>query len=421
MLGVLLFLSTAYAHDVCIIGAGIGGAATAYQLSLVLPDASIVVYERSNYIGGRLKSILFHGAQVNLGGDAWTSANENMMALQEKLQIPLDTENYGGNGKTSVWNGRTLLRTDTFDPITDGEVYVALELLKTNLRKNYRDLPIPFSSIREYVSVGLEDYMTTSAESFADKWKWSSYFKRVLWEPLTRTIYDQELNMTLFGALVSLLSEERSFAAKGGNNKFVEALFNASSAVIKLKTQVGRISGTNLYDTNGNLLANCNVTVLAAPMEMAMIQGLPEIPLRTYHHWWVTMVASSGFNASYFGLPATSTIADSLLTTQNSSSSWTTCAVLAKGNNATKIFKCFSNRDISPELDQLFMGPGVDHVSQYWGHTFPNMVPGVESFQPIELAPRIYYLNTMESVAVAMEGSVIAGRNVANLIKRDLK
>ena len=47
-----------------IVGAGIGGGAVSFYIQDLLrnnskPDANIVVYETRDYIGGRLKNILF--------------------------------------------------------------------------------------------------------------------------------------------------------------------------------------------------------------------------------------------------------------------------------------------------------------------------------------------------------------------------
>lgn len=413
---------------VCIIGAGIGGAATAFFLAKQPSAVEVVVVERSARVGGRLKSISFQGSRINLGGDAWAAVNENMMELQRVLQIPLDTSDYAGNGQSAVWNGSAFFPTSKFEPITDLEMAAEIELLRLRLEENYRHLS-SFSSIEEYVAAGLKSYVMESASRFAQRLRINPYFQQILWEPLTRTIYDQSLNMTLFSAMVALISTERAYSAAGGNDRFVEALLNASGATVLLNRQVSSISQAgDLVDANGNfILGACNFVVLAAPLEMAGLanvanETLP--PHRFYHHWWVTLVAADGLNPAYFGLSNSSQVPDSILTTQSASltTPWTMCSVMAKGLGAAKIYKCFSNEDVSSEIPQLFLGVSETFV-QYWPQTFPQLVPGVDSFQPIQLTSAasgsipVLYLNTMESVAVAMEGSVIAGKNAAKLIK----
>ena len=95
-----------------------------------------------------------------------------------------------------------------------------------------------------------------------------------------------------------------------------------------------------------------------------------------------------------------------------------------------KIYKLFSKQSVEGDVDQLFVGVTdvqvkvrpplpclvcVLMLAQEWEYTFPVLTPDVK-FQPIILGENIFYLNTMESVASAIEGSVIAGRNIAQLI-----
>jgi hypothetical protein len=68
-----------------------------------------------------------------------------------------------------------------------------------------------------------------------------------------------------------------------------------------------------------------------------------------------------------------------------------------------------------------------------WPYTFPELIPvssspssstptsSPSSFQPIHLSPGLLYMNTMESVASAMEESTLSGANAARIIEDLLK
>jgi hypothetical protein len=92
-------------------------------------------------------------------------------------------------------------------------------------------------------------------------------------------------------------------------------------------------------------------------------------------------------------------------------------------DDGTRVFKIVSNQNVTDILDDLFLEVDKSSVLiQYWPYTFPVLHPTTTGqFQPIQLAPNVWYLNTIESVASAMEGSIIAGRNVAMLIERELQ
>jgi protoporphyrinogen oxidase len=73
--------------EIAVIGAGIGAGAFSYYHSELSPGSQIHAFERRDYIGGRLKHTEIAGHTVELGGDAWSSANEYVVALVKKLGI----------------------------------------------------------------------------------------------------------------------------------------------------------------------------------------------------------------------------------------------------------------------------------------------------------------------------------------------
>ncbi len=399
---------------VCVVGGGIAGASCAFFLSQQENPLPVVIVERNNRLGGRLFSTNLDGVRVDVGGDAWMSANENMMHLMESLPIEVWNDSYGGNGKTAVFDGEKLFSASKFEPILELEVAAMLEDLKLHLKSNYKHTG-PFRSIAEYVGWGgLSGFMSESSRAASNRFLFpSAFFRDFQWEPLARTIYDQNLdNLTLFAGAVSLLSAERSFTCKQGNDWIVKELAKQSNATVLLNTNVGSIVNSSLFDVHGNLIEKCSAIVIAAPIEMTGL-SFPTVAPRLYRHWWVTLVAAESFSRSYFGV--TSEVPDSLLTLANSSADFVTCAVIAKGTTR-KVYKCFSNLDISSHVEDLF-----SNVSESFVHlfdlTFPLMTPNPH-YQPVLLANNLIYVSGMESVAVAMEGSVISGKNAAKVIEQ---
>src|SRR5262249_40531203 len=56
---------------VAVIGGGIAGLASAYELRRRLPDASVVVHEASDRFGGKVHTSTFAGRSVDEGADAF--------------------------------------------------------------------------------------------------------------------------------------------------------------------------------------------------------------------------------------------------------------------------------------------------------------------------------------------------------------
>lgn len=431
MRALLLVLLMAMAHaaankKVCIVGAGIAGSSLAYFLRNA-PNVDVEVFEARDRVGGRLYAVDFHNVTVNVGGDAYATSNELMMQLQKELQFPLDNNNYNGNNEVWIYDGSKFYAKKKHF-ISDLEMLAKIEEFRIALKLNYK-ANVTFTSIDEYVASHLTNYARVASSSFARRL--NPDFVSTEWIPITRTIYDQPLSLNLFAGLAAVLPNlETSYSAAGGNDRIVKSLLqHAHISRLHLQCRVHNIilqnnNNSNTYvllnDVGDVLASQCSHVVIAAPLEMAQLGkntsfSLP--PSRSYHHWWVTLVAASALEPTYFGLPKKNVVADTILTTQNATVNWTMCSVLDKAPDGAKVYKCFSNADISLELPRLFHGL-LEWRTHYWDQTFPDLAPpsSSSSYQPVLLGPNVYYLNAIESVGVAMEAGVVAGKNVANLI-----
>ena len=102
-------------------------------------------------------------------------------------------------------------------------------------------------------------------------------------------------------------------------------------------------------------------------------------------------------------------------------------ALQVVANTRTRNRTVFKLTTLLPPNNATLQGFFIDHsrvVQHSWQYTFPRLRPfstrdtvnAVPLDQPIEVAGNVFHLNAMESVASAMEGSVIAGRNIAQLL-----
>jgi len=215
-----------------------------------------------------------------------------------------------------------------------------------------------------------------------------------------------------------------SYTVLGGNSVLVEKLLRYANAQVYLNSTVTTITKTadrkyqittEQYKSQQSIL-EFDTIIIAAPIEFINITfvniQLPVFTKRNYQHWYVTLVAAAGLNPLYFG---TYPVPDNILTTSNSTAPFHVLQILKKLPSNILVYKTFSNEPLSDELlDQLYLARKFTLV-QHWLYTFPALIPNTE-FQAILLDDHIYNLNAIESVATAMEGSTIAGRNAAQLI-----
>lgn len=88
-------LSPLIIYDYIIIGAGISGLYSAYLLN----KKKILVLEKNDYIGGRIKDTLFHGTTIKLGAGIAQEKSTVIINLLDKLKIPYTI---GSGNKTIV-------------------------------------------------------------------------------------------------------------------------------------------------------------------------------------------------------------------------------------------------------------------------------------------------------------------------------
>ncbi|XP_072030148.1 prenylcysteine oxidase 1-like [Amphiura filiformis] len=232
-------------------------------------------------------------------------------------------------------------------------------------------------------------------------------------------------------ANITILEADDRIASSvdGGNSLLPKALINASKADVMLNslvTSVTKDPGGYVVTYNKpspqQLLAD--VVILAAPLEWTDIafRNFPEDPAskqprRTWTYWYVHYVSAKSLNNAYFNQPQNWNQPQDILTTSNASTTWATIQFITN-NNGLNIYKLFCFQNITSTINKYFLGVKTVHV-KYWKYTFPELMPIQKDsqFQDIELDDNLFNINTMESVASAMEGSVISGRNVAMIVK----
>ena len=94
--------------DVAIVGAGAGGTYLADRLAGARPNWSITVFERSNRIGGRLRSVPVEGVAqpIELGGMRYLTSHPRVHSVVSELAIPTRPFDSRGGSERSYLRGR---------------------------------------------------------------------------------------------------------------------------------------------------------------------------------------------------------------------------------------------------------------------------------------------------------------------------
>jgi cytochrome b involved in lipid metabolism/monoamine oxidase len=122
--------NTQIIYDYLIVGAGISGLYTAYNLNKKYPSAKICILEATQYIGGRLHSIKYDGLIMDGGGARFNTDQNRIISLIKEL---------------GLWDKVVPLNTDsTYKPVYSSS-------LKTKSLENYKSLEINFPTLDDFI------------------------------------------------------------------------------------------------------------------------------------------------------------------------------------------------------------------------------------------------------------------------------
>jgi hypothetical protein len=273
-----------------------------------------------------------------------------------------------------------------------------------------------FADVTPYLHVSIGEWLLRHGVD-------SQYIERNL-VPIFRVIYEQSSEINAFSGFVTLVSSVNAASAKHGNRNIVKAVFSAARVTLKAATPVSKVNFDNttktyaIYTATGEEEKGFDYVVLAAPIEFAKIrsdniESVNKIPYRQFVTKSVTYVAANGINAEFFG----GVEPRSVLSTHNSTAPFYSLSYQKTIKDGRKVYKIFSKTVIPRnDLDKFFVNVS-EVITHNWEYTFPVLSPNPK-FPELQLHDNFYYLNGLESSSSAMEISVIAGRNIAQLIAK---
>lgn len=424
---ILVHLGLLYGQNISIVGAGIGGASCAWYLNKFDNITGVNVFESRDYIGGRIKEVMFGGYIMELGAEAWSSVNFYIRNIVWELNIEI-RQSSPQNITVMIWDEDEFVNWELIALMNKDTDICFLSQINDFVDKIYlnyveRELHSPFTSINEFLSYGgFTNFTLKTFNDYLDKCNASEKYKRILISPYTRAVYDQALNLQSFaGDVVFVNMLVPTHMAKYGNSQIPKEMFKHAQSNIHLNTSVEIIEWTG---ENYIILANgqkyiSDYVIIASPIEKTNIQFInvefyTNITYREFVAFYVFYVEAENINPTYFGLTSNNTIPNTIFTTSNSTLPFTFLGYQGTSLKGHNMYSIFSNTDISDLFNDIFINL-YNYTMQDWPYTFPKLIP-TNQFQPIILAKNLYYCNTIESTASAMEMSVIAGRNIAQLL-----
>ncbi|KAL8174086.1 UNVERIFIED_CONTAM: Prenylcysteine oxidase [Gekko kuhli] len=445
---------------IAVIGAGIGGTSAAYFLRQKFgKDVFIDVFERGA-VGGRLATVNLEGEDYEAGGAVIHPLNLHMKHFVKELGLSVP-KSQGGlmgiyNGDEFVfeesswyiWNFVKLLWHYGLNPVRMS-MWVEEILDKFMRIYRYQTYDYAFSSSESLLhALGGAEFLQMLNQTIDESMQKSGFSHKFINEIVTsvmRVNYGQSTNINGFVGAVSLAGVDSGlWSVEGGNKLVCTGLLYASKAQlipgtvisIEEKTrQNGRSGGTvKLYEvtynsTSGLARDTYNIVLIATPLNrkianITFLNFKPPIPeFSSPYHQTVATFVHGHINASFFGYQDPSYFhLSGIFTIENPKLFINSMGIVGPVKDrkdvlnpllGPRVWKIFSPQPLTKEqMNLLFLSYDTTTVKTWLA--YPHYSPP-EKCPPIILHSRMYYLNSIEWAASAMEMSAISAKNAALL------
>uniref|UniRef100_A0A8C5M7G7 Prenylcysteine oxidase 1 n=1 Tax=Leptobrachium leishanense TaxID=445787 RepID=A0A8C5M7G7_9ANUR len=440
---------------IAVVGAGIGGSSAAYFLRQKYgKHIQIDVFEKGE-VGGRLATVDMEGHQYEAGGSIVHPLNLHMKTFVKELGLPVKSP---GDSRLGIYNGEELVfhESDWFlinllkmlwnYGFNFLRMYMWVEDMLDKFMRIYRyqTFDYSFSSTESLLhAMGGNDFSTklnVTIEETMHKAGFSQKFVDDIVSATMRVNYCQGVDINGFVGAVSLSCLDSGlWAVEGGNKLVCSGLIYASKAQliqgtvtsVQEKVRPMKSGGTvKLYElsyesSTGPQMEMYDIVIIATPLS----KGVSDIkfvdfnpPIQNFKNYQqvVATFVHGQINASFFGCAQPCDLSD-VLTTNNRKLFFNSIGAVspvkseAKSSKPVnhKVWKIFSVEPLAKDqLNLLFESYHAVSVKNWLA--YPQYNPP-EKMPPIILHDRIYYLNSIELAASAMEMSAISAKNIALL------
>ena len=420
---------------VAVVGAGIGGASLAWFLRDRSTAGRVDVYEATERVGGRLRSVSVGGRRFEAGGKHIHERNRCIDSFVDRFGFERQSVSRGA-GRTGVWDGnRFSLTTAGTEPVTLFRLLTRYGLSPRRARAETEAVADRFDAIydhaetafetpeRLFETVGLGEVRTRSGREYLTEHGVGSRFVDELVAGTTRTIYGQNPSINAVACLVALTGMgSGTYTLDVANAELCRRLLADADAAVHTGTPVERIA---VGDDETRLTASgtterYDAVCLAAPAEFADIElSGASTPAgygdRDFSELSVAYV-SGRLDPAHFGERAVEDLPGLVVTSADSPTEFVHLRDVGEHADGP-VYKLTTRDGATPALlESLFAS--VYELEEVSWRAFPRLEPETPT-PPFRLTDGVYYVNAMESVASTMETQAIAGRTVANLVARD--
>ncbi|XP_032869960.1 prenylcysteine oxidase-like [Amblyraja radiata] len=438
---------------IAVIGAGIGGAATAHFLRQYFGrDVQIDVYE-SGAVGGRLAKATISGQDHEIGA---ATIHPLSLHMKEFVRLLGLTEHDHHSNLLTVYNGEEFVFEESEWYIVNffkllwryGFDFLRVKMwLESHQHKfmriyQYQNLGYSFTSMDKMLHVlGGDTFVQMTKHSIDEALQNFGISQRFIDEmvgPIIRLTYGEGINVNAFVGMTSISETESDLWTVGeGNEKVCSGLLYATRVNL-IKGKVTSVHAKKRPRRDGevvtiyevNYLADADtdygiydIVIVAAPLHSANPDigfhafSQPIDVVRGRYQQKVVTLVEGHLNASFFRYQGAGPFHPTTISTTVTSGSFVLGASVSlpvgSAEAPARVWKVLSSEPLGEEgLRGLFRSHTAVRQAQWLAH--PRYSPE-DRVPPFVLHHQLYHLNAIEWAASTLEMMAIAAKNVALL------
>ncbi|KKF92471.1 Vacuolar import and degradation protein 27 [Ceratocystis platani] len=252
-------------RNIAVIGAGAGGASTAYYLRKFADEANIpvnvTIFEKTNRVGGRSLTVNAWGKPeyaIELGASMFVPENEILLSVAKEANLGCRYQEFTeGSTNAGVWNGEEFVYRYTFDedvPFWDRVArffrFGLDPLMATSrvskavdsIKMMYSELHFPFQSLDKVVGdVGLTTPRNTFGSDFLKKELIMGRYVPEVVQSSTRVNFGSNLDETSGMDMLLSIIPNHALQISGGNWRIFDYMVQKSKATLNSETDIGHV------------------------------------------------------------------------------------------------------------------------------------------------------------------------------------
>uniref|UniRef100_A0A1D1ZW00 Prenylcysteine lyase domain-containing protein n=1 Tax=Auxenochlorella protothecoides TaxID=3075 RepID=A0A1D1ZW00_AUXPR len=462
LIGLQCMVCASSGPHIGVVGAGIGGAASAHWIRSLLGDqVQITVFERSTSVGGRTSTTPIGNASVDTAFDQVAHHSQYIRELADSQGLTVI--GHIGVLPPAIFDGRSLVWAESPWWLVNLVKAVWRWGLNPWLLQRYSaQFWDRFSAVYELQTQGqaydspedllraagvYDDSQVTlfeAVEAALGEGGWGTdLFKTEVVGAITRGAYGQtslQLNALSGAAALLAVTDPGGFSIEGGFPGLASALLDSANASLHLGAEVRSIARSPGSDRlqlawadaaagGGAAIAaqsgDFDGIILAAPLEGSQLDlaGVPDLAPRFPRSFvsTVTTLVRGRVRASYFGQPAATQLQyGRVLVTADSPVPFSSLAKVQLAPGQPSLWRLTSPKTLSHAWLSIVFEAGWQVADATTWAAYPRSDPP-EDFSPFLLARGLWYNNALESVAGSLEAAAMSALNTALLVKRDVK